>query len=63
MNYGLVRLAGGWWLRLIYYEKKILLAGWWLVLNWCERKTLLAGWEPASRTRPISRINSTILCR
>jgi hypothetical protein len=27
----LVRLAGGWWLRLIYCEKKILLAGWWLV--------------------------------
>jgi hypothetical protein len=49
---GLVRLAGGWWLRLIYCERKILLAGWWLVLNWCERKTLLAGWQPASRTRP-----------
>jgi hypothetical protein len=28
---GLVRLAGGWWLRLIYCERKILLAGWWLV--------------------------------
>jgi hypothetical protein len=28
---GLVRLAGGWWLRLIYYERKILLTGWWLV--------------------------------
>jgi hypothetical protein len=25
---GLVRLAGGWWLRLIYYERKILLADW-----------------------------------
>jgi YD repeat-containing protein len=25
---GLVRLAGGWWLRLIYCERKILLAGW-----------------------------------
>jgi hypothetical protein len=24
---GLVRLAGGWWLRLIYCERKILLAG------------------------------------
>jgi hypothetical protein len=30
-EYGLVRLAGGWWLRLIYCERKILLAGWWLV--------------------------------
>jgi hypothetical protein len=28
---GLVRLAGGWWLRLIYCERKILLTGWWLV--------------------------------
>jgi hypothetical protein len=28
---GLVRLAGSWWLRLIYCERKILLAGWWLV--------------------------------
>jgi hypothetical protein len=28
---GLVRLADGWWLRLIYCERKILLAGWWLV--------------------------------
>jgi hypothetical protein len=28
---GLVRLASGWWLRLIYCERKILLAGWWLV--------------------------------
>jgi hypothetical protein len=46
---GLVRLAGGWWLRLIYCERKILLAGWWLVLNWCERKALLAGWEPAEQ--------------
>jgi hypothetical protein len=27
----LVRLAGGWWLRLIYCERKILLAGWWLM--------------------------------
>jgi hypothetical protein len=26
---GLVRLAGGWWLRLIYCERKILLAGGW----------------------------------
>jgi hypothetical protein len=25
--------SGGWWLRLIYCERKILLAGWWLVLN------------------------------
>jgi hypothetical protein len=24
---GLVRLTGGWWLRLIYCERKILLAG------------------------------------
>jgi hypothetical protein len=46
---GLVRLAGGWWLRLIYCERKILLAGWWLVLNWCERKTLLAGNQPAEQ--------------
>jgi hypothetical protein len=30
-NFGLVRLAGGWWLKLIYCERKILLAGWWLV--------------------------------
>jgi hypothetical protein len=52
-GHGLVRLAGSWWLRLIYCERKILLAGWWLVLNWCERKALLAGWEPASRTRPM----------
>jgi hypothetical protein len=35
---GLVRLADGWWLRLIY----------------CERKILLAGWQPASRTRVCS---------
>jgi hypothetical protein len=28
---GLVRLASGWWLRLIYCERKILLADWWLV--------------------------------
>jgi hypothetical protein len=27
----LVRLAGGWWLVLIYCERKILLAGWWLL--------------------------------
>jgi hypothetical protein len=50
---GLVRLAGGRWLRLIYRERKILLVGWWLVLNWRERKALLAGGEPASRTRPL----------
>jgi hypothetical protein len=32
-----VRLAGGWWLVLIYSERKVLLAGcWWLVH--CERK-------------------------
>jgi hypothetical protein len=30
-DHGLVRLTGGWWLRLIYCERKILLAGWWLV--------------------------------
>ena len=24
--------------------EKILLAGWWLELIWCERKTLLASW-------------------
>jgi hypothetical protein len=29
--FGLVRLAGGWWLRLIYCERKILLADWWPV--------------------------------
>jgi hypothetical protein len=30
-EHGLVRLAGGRWLRLIYCERKILLADWWLV--------------------------------
>jgi hypothetical protein len=30
-NIGLVRLAGGRWLGLIYCERKILLADWWLV--------------------------------
>jgi hypothetical protein len=29
--YGLVRLAGCWWLVLICSERKILLAGWWLL--------------------------------
>jgi hypothetical protein len=28
---GLVRLAGGWWLKLIYCERKILLADRWLM--------------------------------
>jgi hypothetical protein len=28
---GLLRLAGGWWLVLIYCEREILLVGWWLV--------------------------------
>jgi len=38
-------VAGGWWLMLIYCERKILLSGdRWLVLIWCEMKTLLAGW-------------------
>jgi hypothetical protein len=37
-----VRLAGGWWLVLICYERKVLLTGcWWLIC--CERKVLLAG--------------------
>jgi hypothetical protein len=37
-----VRLAGGWWLVLIYSEIKVLLAScWWLVCS--ERKVLLAG--------------------
>jgi hypothetical protein len=37
----LVRLAGGWWLVLIYSERKVLLADyWWLVCS--ERKVLLA---------------------
>jgi hypothetical protein len=31
-NQQLVRLASGWWLVLICYEKKILLADRWLVL-------------------------------
>jgi hypothetical protein len=30
-TFGLVRLAGGWWLVLICCERKILLAGWWLL--------------------------------
>ena len=35
----------GWWVVLIYCERKILLSGdRWLVLIWCEMKTLLAGW-------------------
>jgi hypothetical protein len=35
------RLAGGWWLVLIYSERKVLLAGcWWLICS--ERKVLLA---------------------
>jgi hypothetical protein len=35
------RASFGWRvLRLIYCERKILLAGWWLMLNWCERKAL-----------------------
>jgi hypothetical protein len=25
--------SAGWWLVLIYYERKIPLAGWWLVLK------------------------------
>jgi hypothetical protein len=29
--YGLIRLAGCWWLVLICSERKILLAGWWLL--------------------------------
>jgi len=31
------------WLWLVLREKYCWLAGWWLVLIWCERKTLLAG--------------------
>jgi hypothetical protein len=30
-SYGLARLADGWWLVLIYCERKILSANWWLV--------------------------------
>jgi hypothetical protein len=29
----LVRLAGGWWLVLICYERKILLTDWWLLAD------------------------------
>jgi hypothetical protein len=37
-----VRLAVGWWLLLIYFERKVLLADcWWLVCF--KRKVLLAG--------------------
>jgi hypothetical protein len=37
-----IRLATGWWLVLIYSERKVLLAGcWWLICS--ERKVLLAG--------------------
>jgi hypothetical protein len=28
---GFVRLTGGWWLVLIRYERKILVADWWLL--------------------------------
>jgi hypothetical protein len=31
LDLGLVRLAGCWWLVLICYERKTLLAGWWLL--------------------------------
>jgi hypothetical protein len=35
-------VAGGWWLMLICFERKILLAScWWLICS--ERKVLLAG--------------------
>jgi hypothetical protein len=35
-------LAGGWWLMLIYSERKVPLAGcWWLIC--CEKKVLLTG--------------------
>jgi len=34
-------LAGcGWWIVLIYCERKLLLIDWWLVLVQCEKKTL-----------------------
>jgi hypothetical protein len=37
-----VRLAGGWLLMLVCFERKVLLTGcWWLVCS--ERKVLLAG--------------------
>jgi hypothetical protein len=37
-----IRLATGWWLVLIYSERKVLLAGcWWLICS--ERKVLLSG--------------------
>ena len=49
LNYELELLAGcGWWLILIYYERKVFMTGWWMVdsvmLIWCEKKTLLIGW-------------------
>ena len=44
----------GWWLVLICYERKVLLAVWWLVLIWYERKELLAG-KPSEQCYGISR--------
>jgi hypothetical protein len=41
-NIQLVRSDGGWWLVLVWYERKVLLASWgWLVYS--ERKALLSG--------------------
>jgi hypothetical protein len=34
----------GWWVMLIYYEKKVQWAGWWLVPICYERKVQLASW-------------------
>jgi len=41
----------GWWLVLIYCEKKVLLAdcGLWLVLIWCERNTVV--WLQLNRVK------------
>ena len=41
----------GWWLLLIYCERKLLLAGAYAV--WCERKILLASAGAASRTEEV----------
>jgi hypothetical protein len=47
-----VRLAANWWLVLVCFDRKILLAGcWWLICY--ERKVLLAGGWQAHHLKPI----------
>ena len=43
--------SGGWWLVLVYCERKLLLAGWQLVLIQCEKIILLVSWRSSHQNR------------